>query len=98
MLRQIARGVVWNPFPVRHAGPQYNVFWLEIEESVGRPGLVPPLIILQMPNGVAVTVCHNTEVFRDRDSSLCWSRSQQLRVPVCLTTEVFRDRYSSLCW
>ena len=33
-------------FPVRHTGPQYNVFWLVVEESVGRAGLVPPLIIL----------------------------------------------------
>ena len=33
-------------FPVRHAGPQYNVFWLVVEESVGRGGLVPILIIL----------------------------------------------------
>ena len=30
---------------VRHAGPQYNVVWLVIEESVGRSGLVPPLIL-----------------------------------------------------
>ena len=33
-------GVVWNPFPVGHVGPQYNVVWLVIEESVGRAVLV----------------------------------------------------------
>ena len=43
MLSQMVRGVVWNLFPVRYAGPQYNVVWLVIEESVGRPGLVSPL-------------------------------------------------------
>ena len=72
MLLQMAWGIVWNSFPIRHAGPQYIVVWLVIEESVGRAVLVPPLIILQTPDGVAVTVCHNTEVFRDSYSSLCW--------------------------
>ena len=46
MLPRMARRFVWKWFPVRHAGPQYNVFWLVVEESVGRAGLVPPLIIL----------------------------------------------------
>ena len=39
MLPQMVRGVVWNLFPVRHAGPQYNVVWLVVEELVGRPVL-----------------------------------------------------------
>ena len=46
MLPRMARRFVWKWFPVRHAGPQYNVFWLVVEESVDRAGLVPPFIIL----------------------------------------------------
>ena len=40
MLPHMARRFVWKWFPVRHAGPQYNVVWLVIEELVGRPVLV----------------------------------------------------------
>ena len=68
MSSQMVRGVVWNPFPVRHAGPQYNVVWLVIEELVGQPGLVCFfLFILSPPHGLGVPVWHNTEGIPDRD-------------------------------
>ena len=44
MLQRMARRFVWKLFPVKRTGPQYNVVWLVIEQSVGRVVLVPSLI------------------------------------------------------
>ena len=56
MSSQMVRGVVWNPFPVRHAGPQYNVAWLVLEESVGLAVLNVVWLVIVQSAGRAVPV------------------------------------------